>query len=139
MRGSVTVPAQLVALLLLLSPAHAECSPSTLQGQYIFVGRGFIEPLAPNVPRVHSGIYLFDGAGKVSGKETSSRGGRVSEDQALHGTYSLKADCTGTMTFASLFDPKLETHWDIFVTADGRRANMIRTDAGSMAIRDLEK
>jgi hypothetical protein len=43
------------------------------------------------------------------------------------------------MTMTSLFDPKLQTHYDIFVSEDGRRANLIRTDPGSMAARSLEK
>jgi hypothetical protein len=119
--------------------ANADCSLSTLQGRYIFSGWGFIEPLAPNVQRVHSGYYVFDGAGAVSGKETSSRGGQVAREQALQGKYTVGADCAGTMTMTSLFDPKLQTHYDLFISEDGRRANMIRTDRGSMAVRSLEK
>jgi hypothetical protein len=128
-----------ISYLLTLSLAHAECSPSALRGQYIFTGRGFIEPLAPTVQRVHAGIYLFDGASNVSAKETSSRGGHVVQGQTLNGSYTLNADCSGTMTFGSLADPKLQTHYDIFVTEDGRKASMIRTDPGSMALRTLEK
>jgi hypothetical protein len=129
----------LICCLLALSSAHAECSPSTLRGQYIFAGGGFIEPLAPNVQRVHSGIYVFDGVSNVSGKETSSRGGHVVREQALKGNYALSADCSGTMTMVSLADPRLQTHYDIFVTEDGHKARMIRTDPGSMALRTLEK
>jgi hypothetical protein len=62
-----------IGSMLLCCTANADCSLSTLQGRYIFSGRGFIEPLAPNVQRVHAGYYVFDGAGVVSGKETSSR------------------------------------------------------------------
>jgi hypothetical protein len=119
--------------------AKADCSVSTLQGRYIFFGRGFIEPLAPNVQRIHAGYYVFDGVGVVSGKETSSRGGRIAREQALQGSYTLGADCAGTITITSLFDPKLQTHYDVFVSEDGRKARLIRTDPGSMAIRSLEK
>lgn len=125
--------------LLALSSAHAECSSSILRRQYIFTGRGFIEPLAPTVQRAHSGIYIFDGISNVSGKETSSRSGQVAREQTLKGTYTLSSDCSGTMTMVSLADPKLRTHYDIFVTEDGRKARMIRTDPGSMALRTLEK
>ena len=128
-----------ISYVLAMYSAHAECTPSILRGQYIFSGRGFIEPLAPNVQRVHSGIYNFDGASNVSGKETSSRGGHVAREQVLKGTYTLSSDCSGTMTMVSLADPRLQTHYDIFVTEDGRKANMIRTDPGSMALRTLEK
>ena len=121
------------------SVAGPVCAPKILAGQYIFLGRGFIEPLAPAVQRVHSGIYVFDGVANVLGKETSSRGGNVTREQKLTGTYTLNADCTGSMTMISLFDPKLRTHYDIFVTDDGRKANMIRTDPGSMAVRTIER
>lgn len=122
-----------------LASAHAECSPGTLQGQYIFSGRGFIEPLAPTVQRVHSGYFVFDGAGNLAGKETSSRGGTIAGGQTLKGTYALSADCSGEIIMDSLALPHLQTHWDIFVTADGKKANMICTDAGSMAVRSFEK
>jgi hypothetical protein len=122
-----------------LAAAYAECAPGTLQGQYIFSGRGFIEPLAPTVQRVHSGFFVFDGIGDLSGRETSSRGGAVATGQTLKGKYTLSADCTGTIVMRSLAIPNLQTHWDIFVTADGRKANMIRTDPGSMAVRNFEK
>jgi hypothetical protein len=121
------------------SSLHAECSTGTLQGQYIFSGRGFIEPLAPTVQRVHSGYFVFDGAGNLSGKETSSRGGTIANGQTLKGTYALNADCSGQIIMDSLALPHLQTHWDIFATADGKKANMIRTDAGSMAVRSFEK
>jgi hypothetical protein len=134
-------PSVTVAFFLLttLSAANAECSPITLKGQYIFSGRGFVEPLAPTVQRVHSGIFVFDGVANLSGKETSSRAGSVASGQTLRGTYSLNADCTGTVTMDSLARPNLQTHWDIFVAGDGKKANMIRTDPGSMAIRSFEK
>jgi hypothetical protein len=134
-----SVASGLIWHALALASAHSECSPSILRGQYIFAGRGFIEPLAPTIQRVHSGIYVFDGVSSVSGKETSSRGGRIAREQALKGTYTLSADCSGTMTMVSLADPRLRTHYDIFVTDDGRKARMIRTDPGSMALRVLEK
>jgi hypothetical protein len=121
------------------SAAWSACSTKTLAGQYIFLGRGFIEPLAPTVQRVHSGVYAFDGVANVLGKETSSRGGNVTREQKLTGTYTLNADCTGSMTMISVFDSKLRTHYDIFVTDDGRKANMIRTDPGSMAVRTIER
>jgi hypothetical protein len=121
------------------SAVWSACTPKTLAGQYIFIGKGIIEPLATTVQRVHSGVYIFDGLANVSGKETSSRGGKVTREQKLTGTYTLDADCTGSMTMISLFDAKLRTHYDIFVTDDGKKASMIRTDPGSMAVRILER
>jgi hypothetical protein len=107
-------------------------------GQYVFTGRGFIEPGDPGVPRVHYGVLVFDGAGKVSGKQSSSRGGKIGREK-LQGTYTLDADCSGTMTFGSVAKPGAQIHWDVYVTQDGKTGHMIRTDDGSMAVRNFEK
>ncbi len=88
--------------------------------------------------RPHDGVLLFDGAGKVTGKQSSSRGGKIGHEK-LQGTYALDADCTGAMTFGSVARPGSEIHWDVYVTPDGKRGHMIRTDGGSMAVRDFEK
>jgi len=48
------------------------------------------------------GIYTFDHAGKFSGTQNSSTGGKVSHDTKL-GTYTVNADCTATLTL-SVYD-----------------------------------
>ena len=119
--------------------AEEPCTPKTLQGQYVFVGRGFIEPVEPGVQRMHYGVFIFDGTGKFTGKQSSSRSGKIAQNESLQGTYTLDGDCTGTMTFGSFLNPGTQIHWDIFVTQDGRKGHMIRTDAGSMAVRSFER
>jgi hypothetical protein len=57
--------------------ADQECSSKTLQGRYVFAGRGFIEAADPTVQRVHYGLFIFDGVEKMSVKQSSSRGGRL--------------------------------------------------------------
>jgi len=118
--------------------AQAQCSTQMLKGQYIFTGRGYIEPDDPGVQRVHRGVLVFDGAGNVSGKQSSSRGGKVGREKP-QGTYTIDADCSGTMTFGPVANPGAQIHWDVYVTQDGRMGHMIRTDAGSMAVRSFEK
>ena len=117
---------------------QAQCSPQMLKGQYIFTGRGYIEPGDPGVQRVHRGLLIFDGEGKVSGKQSSSRGGKIGHEK-LQGTYTLDADCSGTMTFGSVANPGGQIHWDVYVNRDGKTGHMIRTDEGSMAVRSFEK
>lgn len=130
--------------------AHAtapepQCSNGSLTGRYIFTGRGYIEPIEPGVERVHYGYFEFDGHGNLTGKQSSSRGGRIGRED-LSGTYVLNADCAGTLTFRHVarpgvetYGPGVETHWDMYVTNDGRKGNLIRTDAGTMAVRSFEK
>jgi hypothetical protein len=127
-----------VSLVPLATLAQTQCSTQILKGQYIFAGRGFIEPGEPGVERVHRGVLVFDGTGNVSGKQSSSRAGKIGHEK-LQGTYKLDADCTGTMTFGSVANPGGQIHWDVYATQDGRTGHMIRTDNGSMAVRSFEK
>lgn len=119
--------------------AEQRCTAATLKGQYIFTGRGNLASGDPRVEHMHYGVFVFDGAGNLSGMQTSSRGGEVRRREAIKGTYTLSPDCTGTMSFDDRFRVGGEVHWDLFVTRDGRKGNMIRTDPGAMAVRSFEK
>jgi len=127
------------------APPEQQCSNGSLTGRYIFTGRGYIEPIEPGVERAHYGYFEFDGHGNLTGKQSSSRGGQIGRED-LTGTYVLNADCTGTLTFRHVaqagvetYGPGVDTHWDIYVTSDGRKGNLLRTDAGTMAVRSFEK
>lgn len=135
----VTVLAALASTLPFVEALAVEkCSTGTLTGQYAFTGRGFIEALEPGIQRHHYGFYTFDGVGKFTGKQSSSRGGKIGREK-LEGTYTLESDCSGTMSHFFVGNPRSETHWDIYVTSDGRKGNMIRMDEGNMAVRSFEK
>ena len=128
----------LVAVASMSSHVYAGCSLATLSGQYVLSGRGFIEPGDPGVPRVHRGILAFDGAGKVAGKQTSSRAGKIGHE-APQGTYTVNDDCSGTMTFGSVAKASSQVHWDIYISEGAKFVEMIRTDDGSMAVRHLRR
>jgi hypothetical protein len=107
--------------------AQQECSKAKLQGRYVFSGHG---------ANLHYGEFDFDGAGKVSGKQTSLRD-NVAQRETLQGAYTLDADCTGTMILEG--QPGGAAHWDVFVTRDGMKGNMIRTDSIAMGVRTFEQ
>ena len=85
---------------------------------------------------VHNGAFYFDGAGKFSGKQSSLRD-NVARREISQGTYTLSADCTGTMVLEG--QPGGTAHLDVFVTRDGKKGNMIRTDSVSMGVRTFEQ
>src|SRR5215831_13522844 len=124
------------ALAVLLLSDHSDAE----QGASADAGRGFIEPIEPGVQRMHYGIFVFDGAGKLSGKQSSSRGGKIGREK-LEGTYTLDADCSGTLTLATVGygKPGFETHWDLYVTEDHKRGHIVRMDEGNMAVHSFEK
>ena len=116
---------------LLIAPiAHGAtqaCSVEKLQGRYVFTGQGI---------NLHYGALDFDGAGKFSGKQTSLRHA-VAQRETLSGTYTMDADCTGTMALQG--QPGGTAHWDVFVTHDGKKGRMIRTDSGAAGVRTFEQ
>jgi hypothetical protein len=121
------------------------CSPALLKGRYVFTGHGYIEPIEPGVERVHYGFFEFDGRGRLTGKQSSSRGGKIGREE-LEGEFTLNADCSGTLTFRHVaragtqtYGPGVETHWDMYVTQDGRSGNILRTDDGTMAVRTFQR
>jgi hypothetical protein len=118
--------------------AQEQCTTKKLSGQYVFAGRGFIEAAEPGIQRHHYGVFVFDGAGRFTGKQSSSRGGKIGREK-LQGAYTLDADCSGTMTFGSIVNPGAQIHWDIYITQDGAKGHMIRMDEGNMAVRSFEK
>ncbi len=73
----------------------------------------------------------------LDGPSTSLIGGKIGREK-LQGTYTLDADCTGTMTFESLLTYG-QIHWDLYVTEDHKRGHIIRMDDGNMAVRSFEK
>jgi hypothetical protein len=108
--------------------AQQACSAEKLQGRYVFTGQG---------TNLHYGAFDFDGAGKFSGKQTSLRARPLHQRENLSGTYYIDADCTGTMTLEGQLGGT--ANWDLFVTSDGKKGRMIRTDAGATGVRTFEQ
>jgi hypothetical protein len=83
------------------------------------------------------GAFDFDGTGKFLGKQTSLRYKTSVQRENLSGTYTLEADCTGTMTLEGQLGGT--AHWDVLVTQDGKKGRMIRTDSGARGVRTFEQ
>jgi hypothetical protein len=111
--------------------APQQCSVTKLNGRYVFSGQG---------TNLHDGAFAFDGNGTFTGKQTSVRSAsytRAAQREPLHGTYALDADCTGVMVMEGQLGGT--AHWDIFVTEDGNKGRMVRTDAGTTGVRTFER
>jgi hypothetical protein len=106
--------------------APQQCSVKNLSGRYVFSGQG---------THLHEGAFSFDGNGTFTGKQTSVRETNLAQRETLHGTYTLDADCTGAMVIEGQLGGT--AHWDIFVTEDGKKGRMVRTDAGTTGVRDF--
>ncbi len=129
-----------IAVLLALGTGIASAQPrcSVLDGSYAFQASGtFVNPAAPTVfaPFNIVGVQTFDPAGTFSVIESASFPGFVMRAARFSGTYTLNANCTGTMT-AKFADGTTGTQ-DFVVSEGGRTIYAVGVDpvpvGGSLA------
>jgi hypothetical protein len=75
------------------------CSNASLKGTYGFqaFGAAVVSPGSPGTPRAVIGIFTLDGLGKYTANVTVNNNGTVTNTGNQAGTYSVNADCTGTL------------------------------------------
>jgi hypothetical protein len=104
----------------------AKCSEATLQGTYLFAQNGVeIKGNSEQRPFALAGYDVFDGDGGVKGVSSGNFNGEVFRNDRFTGTYSVKANCTGTVTFRG---GGAATQGDIFIAPDGSKFAFVRTD-----------
>ena len=107
MRRNIVLTVFLAALSLSLAAVasaqgHRACSNASVAGTWGYTETGTVMPPTGPVLVAAVGTYTFDRAGSFSGAQSSSSGGKVSQDTKL-GTYTVNADCTATLTL-SVYD-----------------------------------
>ena len=114
------------------SQRQSHCTNETLAGRYAVRSGGFVRfggPTAPMVPFATVSLLTMDGAGGLSNQITRSINGNISSEVAP-GTYTVNADCTGTMTIGTLtFDLVVA---DLRGAAQGREFYFIATTPGGV-------
>jgi len=90
--------------------ANQGCSLKTLQGNYGGVWTGLIYPAAPPKQPQAIGKFLpydgmevssWDGAGNFSASDVFAVGGTPGQPATDQGTYTVNANCTGTLTLTN--------------------------------------
>ena len=103
--------------------SRAKCSEATLDGTYLFAQNGVEIKGNEQRPFAIAGYDVFDGNGKVKGHATTNFNGKITRSkEPLPGTYTVKADCTGTLTFTD------GTRYDIFIAPDGSMFTFVHTN-----------
>jgi hypothetical protein len=101
--------------------APAKCSEATLAGRYLFAADGVEIKGNDQLPFAYAGYEVFDGNGKVNQVFSANLNGKVTRNESLSGTYSVKADCTSTATYAD------GTHFDQFIAPNGSELTFVQT------------
>ena len=103
--------------------SRAKCSVATLKGTYLFAQNGVeIKGNSEQRPFALAGYDVFDGNGKVRGVSSGNFNGETFRNESGSGTYSVKANCTGTFTFTN------GTRYDMFIAPDGSMFTFVRTN-----------
>jgi hypothetical protein len=100
----------------------AKCSKATLEGTYLFAQNGVEIKGNEQRPFAIAGYDVFDGNGEVKGLASANFNGQTFRNEPLPGTYSVKGDCTGTITFTN------GTRYDMFIAPDGSKFAFVRTN-----------
>ena len=101
--------------------SRAKCSEATLDGTYLFADSGFVIKDNEKVPFASSGYEVYDGNGHVKGVSTTNVNGKVSSKETFSGTYTVKADCTGSSTYSD------GSRYDDYIAPDGSMLTFVQT------------
>ena len=104
--------------------AKAKCSEATLDGTYLFAEDGVILTGNDQTPFALAGYEVYNGNGKVRGVQSGNFGGEVSRKERFSGTYTVKADCTATVTYTD-GDP---FRFDLFLAPDGSKFTLVQVN-----------
>jgi hypothetical protein len=100
----------------------AKCSEATLDGTYLFAADGVGIKGNEQRPFAIAGYEVYDGNGKVKAVFTLNiNGKKVIRNDRISGTYTVKADCTGTATYSD------GTRSDQFIAPDGSELTFVGT------------
>jgi hypothetical protein len=107
--------------------SRVKCSVATLKGTYLFAFDGVeIKGNSDQRPFAIAGYDVFDGNGEVKGVASGNFNGEVFRKDPFTGTYTVKANCTGTVAYRD--GPQI----DVFIAPDGSKFAFVRTDPESV-------
>jgi hypothetical protein len=105
------------------------CSNATLHGTYTFGYISWSISKGKSTPASEAGFDTFNGKGTSTGVITAVYNGVVAGNNTPDtSTYTINADCIGTIVFhsaGSLF------HFTVYVSPSGNSFSLINTDAGN--------
>jgi hypothetical protein len=110
----------------------AKCSVATLDGTYLFAEDGFFLTDNDQVPFALAGYQVYNGNGKVRGVQSGNFGGEVFRKDPFTGTYTVKADCTATVTYTG------NEQFDLFLDPDGSKFTLVQVKPSDLVTSGFE-
>ena len=134
MKSSITSVVFVIAFVSLLvlglvSRVQArECSNASIKGTYGFSCEGTIVGVGPIAA---IGVFTADGKGHGSEVETLSLNGVISQGVVRTDTYTVHADCTGSLE--STGPDRSVINNDLVIDDNGKEIRLIATEPGWVA------
>jgi hypothetical protein len=120
--------------------AVAKCSKATLHGTYLVPQNGVIVKQTkagpPRGPFASAGYEVYDGNGNIK-SVASFNFNRNNPFRNVHlsGTYTVKANCTGTTTYIS---DGMPFRTDMFIDPDGSKFTFVHTKPPEQVVAGFE-
>ena len=112
--------------------SRAKCSEATLHGTYLFAYDGVEIKGDEQLPFAYAGYDVYDGSGKVKTLFSFNVNGKITRNESLSGTYSVKANCTSTLTFED------GTRFDQFIARDGSQLTFVQSKPSELVTSGIE-
>jgi len=112
--------------------AGAKCSKATLHGTYLFAQDGVVISGKDQGPFAIAGKDMYNGNGKVKAVVSANFNGDVVRQAVFTGTYTVKANCTGTVTYGPT------EVLDVFVAPDGSMFTFVQVKPSQQVTSGIE-
>jgi hypothetical protein len=113
---------------------QSECSLATLQGTYIFAYDGIQLKDGKQIRFALAGQETYNGDGTMTGVYSGNTGGEVVRNVPYTGTYTVNADCSGTLTTTEETEgTEVISHYDQFTGPTGDELSFAQTDPDFIA------
>ncbi len=124
---TVTTDSGIIGISNADAQGSATCTKAGVKGAFgvqstgAFIGVG---------PVAFNGLLTLDGAGSLSGTASGSVAGQIFSAQSVSGTYTIKSNCTGTLTFQ--ISGQQPQHAGFVVVNGGAGMLLLETDSGTV-------
>src|SRR5215213_7838889 len=113
--------------------ARATCDVGTLHGTYLGANDGVVTGGADKGPFAAAEFQWFDGNGNTEGVFSANYSRNITSKATFSGTYTVNADCTGTVTLTD------GTQYDLFIDPDGSMFTWVQTYPPQYVVSGVER
>ena len=113
--------------------ARVTCDVRTLRGTYMGANDGVVTERPHKGPYAAAEFQWFDGNGNTEGVFSANYSRNITRKAKFSGTYTVDADCTGTVTLTD------GTQYDLFIDPDGSMFAWVQTYPPQYVVSGVER